>query len=96
MESKPECFNEIENVQPVTSAPVQDEIESTSDQVQDAVDAEPCLNKIETVQPITSAPVQDEMESTTDQVQDAVDAEPCVHSILYLISCTLHFVLNWS
>ena len=40
VETEPECINEIENVQSVTSAPVQDEMESTSDQVQDAVEAE--------------------------------------------------------
>ena len=62
------CLNEIETVKPITSAPIQDEMESTSDQVQDAVDAEPCLSEIETVQSVTSAPVQAEMESTSDQV----------------------------
>ena len=37
MEAKP-CLNEIETVQPATSAPIMDEMESTGDQVQDAAE----------------------------------------------------------
>ena len=45
--------------EPITSAPVQDQMESKNDQVQDPDEHEPeCLNKIETVESITSAPVR--------------------------------------
>ncbi|XP_015760781.1 PREDICTED: uncharacterized protein LOC107339939 [Acropora digitifera] len=81
-DAEPECLNKIETVQPVTSAPVTDEMESTNDQVQDAVEAESCLNEIETVEPITSAPVQDETESPSDQVPNPVKTEPeCLNEV---------------
>ena len=75
---------------PVTSAPVQDEMESTSDQVRDAVEADPeCLNEIETVEPITSAPVRDETESPSDQVPNPVKTEPeCLNEVETVKPCT--------
>ncbi|XP_067041815.1 uncharacterized protein [Acropora muricata] len=83
MEAEPECLNEIENVQPVTSAPVQGEMKSTSDQVRDAVEANPeFLNEIESVEPITSAPVQDETETSSDQVPNPVKTKPeCLNEV---------------
>ncbi|XP_015760748.1 PREDICTED: uncharacterized protein LOC107339915 [Acropora digitifera] len=82
-DAEPECLNEIETVESITSAPIQDLMDGTSEQVPDAVEAEPeCLKEIETFEPITSAPVQGEMESTSDEVRDAVEAKPeCLNEI---------------
>ena len=61
----------------MTSAPVQDEMKSTSDQVPNPVDTEPeCLNEMETVEPIKSAQVQNEMKSGDDQLPNPVKTEP--------------------
>ena len=73
MEADPECLNEIETVEPITSAPVQDETETPSDQVPNPVKTEPeCLNEVESVKPTTSPAVQGEMEKTGDQIPCSV------------------------
>ena len=50
------------------------QVESTTDQVPNAVETEQeCLNETEIVQPTPSAPVQDELEITRDQVPSPVE-----------------------